>query len=155
MVEAPPNASTSQKDQLAKTASSKDDFDSRNVIAATSELCFIFLPFLIIAIAFAHLGRFWSIFYLPEWSIVSAVITGQSLIKVASVSMKTRPEREKIILFMSMIIVLILVPVIIILAIALTSDPVTKGIAITQIVYFFIAALLFWLTTWLEKWSES
>jgi len=39
---------------------------------ASSELLFVLLPFLVIAIVLSHKGSLATIFFLPEWSLVSA-----------------------------------------------------------------------------------
>ena len=52
--------------------------------SALSELLFVFLPFIVIAITLAHQGELGSILSIPEWSIVTAVITGQAIVKFAS-----------------------------------------------------------------------
>jgi len=112
---------------------------------ASSELLFVLLPFLVIAIVLSHKGSLATIFFLPEWSLVSAVILGQSLMRLVSAIVGRRAiEKEKVLLLLTAILVFGLIPVLIILAIVLTTDRVSPRLAYTQAVMFVLSTGLFW-----------
>jgi hypothetical protein len=119
-------------------------------ISATSEILFVVLPFIVIGITLAHRGEFRTILYIPEWSIVSAVIVGQSIVKIASTLGRDKVKKEPIVLVISALLVCLLVPILIILAIALTSQTISFSLAITQAIFFVLSALIFWLTSGLQ-----
>ena len=117
----------------------------RAFTSATSELLFVVLPFVVIAMTLGHRGQFRSILSLPEWSIVSAVIVGQTIVKFVSISVGRSVKKELVVLVVSMLLVLLLVPVLVVLAIVLTSDVVSIALATTQAVLFIISATVFFL----------
>ena len=118
---------------------------------ATSETLIVLLPFIVIGIALAHRGELRTIFFIPEWSIVSAVVVGQALVKVASFSIGSlRVHKEPVILIMSVLLVCLLVPILMVLAITLTSGSVSVAMATTQAAIFFISTTIFWVATALE-----
>jgi hypothetical protein len=117
--------------------------------SATSETLFVLLPFIVIGITLAHRGAFRTILYIPEWSIVSAIV-GQSIVKVASTLGRHKVKKELIVLMMSVLLVCLLVPILIILAIALTTPTISLALAITQAFFFVLSALIFWVTSGLE-----
>jgi hypothetical protein len=85
------------------------------------------------------------VLFIPEWSIVSAVIVGQTIVKLTSAGIgRTNVKKEAVILIISVLLVCLLVPVLIILAIALTSPGISMTLAIIQAVLFLLSAGLFW-----------
>ena len=125
--------------------------DTKSFLSASTELVFVLLPFIVIGIVFAHLDQFRSIFFIPEWSIVSAVIIGQSIVKVASSSVgRANVDKEWIILVMAILLVGLLIPILIILTIALTSPKISNALAITQAIFFIVSCVLFWLASAVE-----
>src|SRR5664280_1616446 len=123
---------------------------------ATSELLFVLLPFVVIAITLAHRGELRTILSIPEWSIVSAVIIGQTITKLASATLgRTGLKKERIVLVMSILLVCMLVPVLIILAIVLTSPTISKALAVTQAIFFVLSAFLFWAASGGEGSAQS
>lgn len=118
----------------------KKDSDHRESLraklGAVSELMFVVLPFIVIAITLAHRGELKTIFFLPEWSIVSAVIMGQSIVKWASIAIGNKVSfKEGIVFILSALLVVGLVPILIVLAIVLTADKVSIGLAYTQAIF--------------------
>jgi hypothetical protein len=128
--------------------------ESRAKFAATSELLFVILPFIVIAIILGHRGELKIIFFLPEWSIVSAVIVGQSVIKLVSMVLgRKKVIKESILLILSVLIVLWLVPILVILSIVLIADKdkVSCTLALTQAIMFFVSIAVFWWTSFVER----
>jgi hypothetical protein len=112
---------------------------------ASSELLFVFLPFIVIGMTLAHQGKFCTILFIPEWSIVSAVIAGQAIVKLVSASVgKKSLHKENFVLVISLLLVGILVPVLTILAIVLTSPNVSVKLAVAQAVLFILSGIVFW-----------
>jgi hypothetical protein len=106
---------------------------------------FVLLPFIVIGITLAHRDEFRTILFIPEWSIVSSVIVGQSIVKLASASMGERKvKKEAIVLIMSILLVCFLVPILVTLAIVLTSTFISTALAVTQAVFFLLSIVIFW-----------
>lgn len=144
---------TASANQKKKTDDAKKDSDdsSRAALSATTELLFVILPFIVIAITLAHRDQFRTIVALPEWSIVSAVITGQAIVKFASMGFGRKVHREGVTLMLSALLVCLLVPVLIILAIALTSDKMSTSLEVSQGILFLLSSCVFWAATFLRR----
>jgi hypothetical protein len=127
---------------------------SKAGLGATSELLFVVLPFIVIAITLGHLGAFRTFLYIPEWSIVSAVIAGQSIVKFASLTMGRRVDKEFVVLWLSVLLVCLLVPVLITLAIVLTSVEVSISLAVAQAILFILSAGAFWTASFFETMAK-
>lgn len=156
MVTRPTNdpASTEAEQTRLKKEVEKER-DGRASTSATSELLFVLLPFIVIGVTLAHRDEFRSIFYIPEWSIVSAVIVGQAIVKLASASVGSQNVRkETIILIMAVLLVCFLGPILIILAISLTSASISNHLAITQGVFFLLSAVVFWFASMIENYQK-
>jgi hypothetical protein len=133
----------------ASAENSEDD--KKSFLSASTELVFVLLPFIVIGIVFAHLDQFRSIFFIPEWSIVSAVIIGQSIVKIASSSVgRANVEKEWIILVMASLLVGLLIPILIVLTIALTSPKISNTLATAQGIFFVVSCVIFWLASAIE-----
>jgi hypothetical protein len=115
----------------------------RAATAAHSEILFVVLPFIVIAITLGHRGELNTIFFLPEWSIVSAVIVGQTIVKLASCVIGKSVPRERVVFVLSGLLVCLLVPILVILAIVLTANKVSVTLAVTQAVLFVISVVFF------------
>lgn len=144
----PPPFDAQTSAEAAKKKAKSEGFtedDRRAFASASSELLFVLLPFIVIGITLAHRGEFRTILLIPEWSIVSAVIVGQTIVKLTSAGIgKTNVKKEAVILIISILLVCLLVPILIILAIALTSPQISMSLAIIQAALFFLSAALFW-----------
>jgi hypothetical protein len=124
----------------------------RATLSATSGIFFVVLPFIVIGITLAHRGELRTILFIPEWSIVSAVIIGQAIVKLAYIGLtKESIRKEPIVLFISGLLVCFLVPILIVLAITLTSQTMSLGLAITQAIFFVLGVLVFWAASYLER----
>ncbi len=150
----PPNQPPTAKheDAQKKTdAQQVSEDDWKAFTGASTELMFVLLPFIVIGIALAHMGEFPTLLFIPEWSIVSAVIVGQAIVKVANSSVgRVNVDREWIVFAISILLVCLLVPILIILAIALTSTKISITMAIVQAVLFILSCVVFWLASAIE-----
>ncbi|HXM60186.1 MAG TPA: hypothetical protein VN950_04965 [Terriglobales bacterium] len=150
----PPASTEEQKAQLKKLVGKEKDV--RALTTATSELLFVLLPFIVIGIGLAHRGEIRTIFFIPEWSIVSAVIVGQTIVKVASASVgNIHVKKHPIILIMTILLVCLLVPILSILAIVLTSPNISTTLAATQAVFFVLSTVVFWGASAIETYVEQ
>jgi hypothetical protein len=139
-----------------KARSKRDTEENvRIFLPPASELLFVLLPFIVIGIALAHRGEILTIFFIPEWSIVSAVIVGQAIVKVASAAIGTNVVKPKFIFIMAVVLVCLLVPILSILAILLTSPTVSPGMAITQAIFFILSGVVFFLSSALENFAAE
>ncbi|PWB55996.1 MAG: hypothetical protein C3F13_02745 [Anaerolineales bacterium] len=115
-------------------------------ILIIAELLFIILPFIVIGIISFSKGEFSAFFRIPEWSLASSILVGQTIVKLIS-GLVSKPRKiawENTALILSIIIVLILVPVLIILSLIMTTDTPSAWLVIAQIIYFFLSATLFY-----------
>ncbi|HWS17412.1 MAG TPA: hypothetical protein VN223_05335 [Candidatus Elarobacter sp.] len=142
---------TAKEETRTKEQVEKED-ERRAFISALSEMLFVLLPFIVIAITLAYRREFRTILFLPEWSIVSAVIVGQSIVKLASAGIgRSNVQKEMIVLYISSLLVCLLVPILCILAITLTSPSVTRSVAVTQAVFFSLSVVVFVLACWIDN----
>lgn len=124
--------------------------------SALSELLFVFLPFIVIAITLAHQGELGSILSIPEWSIVTAVITGQAIVKFASFGIgRTAVHKQNIVLILSILLVCLLVPILVILAIVLTSSKISITLKATQAVFFGLGIIAFFVACRLDYYARE
>jgi hypothetical protein len=144
-----------QSDAPEEKARKDAEENVRIFLPAASELLFVLLPFIVIGIALAHRGEIRTIFFIPEWSIVSAVIAGQAIVRVASASIGTTVVKPKIILIISILLVCLLVPILSILAIALTSPSVSTSLAVTQSVFFLLSLVVYFFSSAFESYSAE
>ncbi len=112
----------------------------------SSELIFTLLPLIIILIVRSYEMEFSQIFYNTEWSIISIILFGQSIVKFSSgiANSKETFRWQLVALVISVIIVFGLVPASIILALNLTSYRIALGMAILQIIIFLISVLTYY-----------
>lgn len=130
---------------------------------ATSEILFVWLPFIVIGIAFAHRAESKTLLFIPEWSIVSAVIVGQAIVKFASVGLGRSNvdkslnsiDKSLMLLIISVLLVYLLAPILIILAITLTSPTVSFRLMIAQHVFFIISCVVFWFASAMVVYAEN
>jgi hypothetical protein len=124
------------QDQHLDPKTSKPTFSDRAKFAALSDLCFILLPFIVIAIVLAFTGRIRELLYIPEWSIATPVIVGQAISRMVSGVINRSVDKEPIVFMLCAIIVVLLVPSLIILGFVLEAPRVTTAMAATQMVLF-------------------
>jgi FtsH-binding integral membrane protein len=129
------------------------EYDVRMIVYnIASESLFIILPFIVIAIALASRGRLQLLFTLPEFSIVSAVIVGQTIVRCISVLLgrqlpnrpgSNAPAKEGFVLLVTCLLVLLLVPTLILLTLVLTNDALSLTLQIAQIALFLLSLFAF------------
>jgi hypothetical protein len=139
-----------QQTETEKQAAQKKKESERLTFALITELLFVILPFIVIGITLANRGELRTLFFIPEWSIVAAVIIGQAIVRFASVAIG-RPVagKEAIVFMMTLMLVAILVPTLLILVFVLTS-PITLNLAIAQGGLFAFSLIGFILATGVE-----
>ena len=112
------------------------------------ELAFIFMPFLVMTIIFAYKMKLNQILTEPEWSLASAVMFGQSIIKMYHSLSKVNPKGKvmhyNVSAMFSLVILFGLVPSLIILSLIYTTDcELPNWVVITQIILFILAVIVF------------
>jgi len=110
-----------------------------------SELLFTLLPILILFIVRSSQNDFKTLFYNTEWSIISLILFGQSIVKFSSgISKSNEKFRWQFVsLIISLIIIFGLIPSAIILVLNLTNKEQLIGLYISQIVFLFISIITF------------
>ena len=113
--------------------------------AIFGDLLFIVLPLVVISIVDVSVGK--SIFALmesPELSFGSAVLFGQTIIKVVSGFAHSKPSgAEEPVFIIAMIIVFGLVPSLVVLALLLSITPISHGLQIAQVCIFVQGVIVF------------
>jgi hypothetical protein len=106
-----------------------------------SELLFILLPLIILVIVRSYEYDFSKILYNTEWSIISIILFGQSVVKFSSgiANSKENFRWQLVALVISLIIVFGLIPASIILVLSLTSSTITLSVGIIQVIIFIIS----------------
>ena len=146
--------STSPK-KAKKSEAEVESEELNAILGASSQVLFVILPFIVIAITLGHRGQLWTLFSLPEWSIVSAVIVGQTTVRVVSVVLGKDVYKEPIMLIVSALLVCLLVPTLVVLSIVLTSDHISLTLAVTQAVLFLLSLASFWYFAWIEIQAQN
>jgi hypothetical protein len=119
-----------------------------------AELLFVFLPFLITVLALAYKKSIVSVFFVPEWALAAAILTGQTVVKFISGLMKYGENINlgAVALVISGLIVLLLAPSLAILSFMLVSPTPVLWLGVVQIVFFCISVFFYLL---LGKVSEK
>ena len=113
--------------------------------AILGDLLFIVLPLVVISIVDVSVGRsLFAIIESPELSFGSAVLFGQTIIKVVSGVAHTKPTgAEQPVFIIALIIVFGLVPSLVVLALLLSVIPVPKGLELAQAAIFVLGVIVF------------
>ncbi|PZN78697.1 MAG: hypothetical protein DM484_12520 [Candidatus Methylumidiphilus alinenensis] len=113
--------------------------------AILGDLLFIVLPLVVISIVDVSVGRsLFAIIESPELSFGSAVLFGQTIIKVVSGFAHTKPTgAEQPVFIIALIIVFGLVPSLVVLALLLSVIPVPKGLELAQAAIFVLGVIVF------------
>lgn len=115
--------------------------------AILGDLLFIILPLVVISIVDVSVGR--SLFALiesPELSFGSAVLFGQTIIKVVSGFAHTKPTgAEQPVFIIALIIVFGLVPSLVVLALLLSINPIPHELQYAQACIFALGVIVFFL----------
>ncbi|WP_347986552.1 hypothetical protein [Methylomonas sp. AM2-LC] len=115
--------------------------------AIFGDLLFIVLPLVVISIVDVSVGK--SLFALietPELSFGSAVLFGQTIIKVVSGFANSKPSgAEQPVFVVAMIIVFGLVPSLVVLALLLSINPAPYGLQLAQAIIFAFGVIVFFI----------
>ena len=113
----------------------------------TSEFLFTLLPIIILLIVRSYENNLSAIFYNTEWSIISLILFGQSVVKFSSgISNSNEKVRWQLVaLVISLVIIFGLIPSAIILVINLLSSTLSLGMYIAQIILFVISCITFFI----------
>ena len=109
-----------------------------------SETLFVLLPLIVLAIVFSYQRKMFGLLHTPEWSFISAILFGQTLVKFVSAAVsESGAYWQRVVVIVSAIIVLGVVPSLIILALVLVSEPPSNGLAIAQLIMFILSIVLY------------
>ncbi|MFZ4701237.1 MAG: hypothetical protein ACOYMG_14400 [Candidatus Methylumidiphilus sp.] len=113
--------------------------------AILGDLLFIVLPLVVISIVDVSVGRsLFAIIESPELSFGSAVLFGQTIIKVVSGFAHTKPTgAEQPVFIIALIIVFGLVPSLVVLALLLSVNPIPHGLQLAQAGIFVLGVFIF------------
>src|ERR1043166_2854153 len=129
----------------------------RSFVAMVAESLFVILPLIVLTIVLISKGRgARELFAAPEWSFGSAVLMGQTVVKlvysIASVKKGRVRNAEFMQLVAAVIIVLGLVPSLIVLSLVLTATTASAGLTSFQMALFVLGLLIFLLFGMLAHW---
>ena len=115
------------------------------IYAILGDLLFIVLPLVVISIVDVSVGRsLFAIIESPELSFGSAVLFGQTIIKVVSGFAHTKPSgAEQPVFIIALIIVFGLVPSLVVLALLLSVNPIPYGLQLAQAGIFVLGVVVF------------
>ncbi|MEC4749573.1 hypothetical protein [Methylomicrobium sp. Wu6] len=113
--------------------------------AIFGDLLFIVLPLVVISIVDVSVGKsLFALIQTPELSFGSAVLFGQTIIKVVSGFANSKPSgAEQPVFVIAMIIVFGLVPSLVVLALLLSITPIPYGLQIAQACIFAQGVIVF------------
>ncbi len=112
-----------------------------------AEISFFILPFITLGLIYLFKGEFVKVFFVPEWSIVTSIIFGQTIVKfsfagaIIRYSNKSRPYNLSA--FIAVLIVLGLIPTVITLVLIIISENVSFWLMITQMLLFILSLFIF------------
>jgi hypothetical protein len=117
--------------------------------AVISELLFVLVPFLVLSLVFAYQDKGVVTFLsTPEWAFASALLFGQTIVKIVTATLETsggrsEPIVERVGLVVSGLIVLGPIPSMVILALILIAGTPPIWLIITQIALFILSVAAF------------
>lgn len=112
----------------------------------SSELIFTLLPLIILLIVRSYENNFSKVFYNTEWSIISIILFGQSIVKFSSgiANSNNKFRWQLVALVISLVIVLGLIPASIILVLNLSNNNITLNMVILQIIVFIVSVFTYY-----------
>lgn len=135
------------KDLFGTTSgdSDKRPHQKAAMYAILGDLLFIILPLVVISIVDVSVGRsMFALIQSPELSFGSAVLFGQTIIKVVSGFAHTKPSgAEEPVFIIALIIVFGLVPSLVVLALLLSVNPIPYGLQLAQAFIFILGVIVF------------
>lgn len=113
----------------------------------TTEFIFTLLPIVILLVVRSYESDLRGLFYNTEWSIISLILFGQSIVKFSSgiTNSKSKFCWQLVALVISLIIVVGLIPSSIVLVVILLSDECCKVMYIAQLVLFVLSCFCFFI----------
>jgi hypothetical protein len=113
-----------------------------------TEMAFLLVPFLVVAIGLLFKGDLSGLLYSPYWSVASSLFVGQLLVRCVAHLVQSRAHDagiswEKVVLTFSLLIVLGLVPCLLVLLLVLITNTPSIYLGIAQIGLFVIAFFLY------------
>ena len=121
----------------------KDETASKLVVL--SEILFVILPIIVIALLYISTSKFSSLFRSHEWTFASIIMFGQSIVKFSSgiSNFESRKRWELVSIILALIIVIGLVPSIIILVVLLTQQTSHWCIYLIQYILFLLSIFIY------------
>ena len=119
---------------------------SRTIASLASELMFVVLPFLVLALVALHRNTgIWAFLAAPEWSFAASVLFGQTVVKlVAGVAEADgEPIAENLGFTVALLIVLGLVPAMVLLTMVLLVEQVPIWLGVSQVGLFLLSSVAF------------
>jgi len=118
------------------------------IAVSTAEWLFAMLPLVVVGIVMAHLGKFTHFTESAEWAFGAAVLSAQSLVRfVGGVARAKGMSLERVLLGLAVLLVVVLGPTNVILGLVVRAElehpGKDHGLALTQVLLFCIASLLF------------
>ncbi len=113
-----------------------------------TELLFVFLPLVVLLIVFAlATSGFAKVFSKTEWAFVTAILFGQSIIKIVGglLSSQATVHWQRPVLLIAGIIVIGLVPSLVVMTLIAVSPEPPLSLIITQLVLFILSVTCFFL----------
>jgi len=135
-----------QSDELDQEKEDSDDPHYANTWAILiSETLFVLLPLIVLTIVFSYQRKIFGLLHTPEWSFISAILFGQTLVKFVSAVISGAGVQywQRVVAIVSAIIVLGIVPSLIILSLVLVSESPSNSLAIAQLVMFVLSIGLY------------
>lgn len=134
-------------DNLAeKKVSTNRSPESRTMALLWSELLFVVLPFLVLALVSFHKESSPALFLLaPEWAFASTILFGQTIVKLVSAATEFfgNPITENIALIVTMLMVLGVVPSMVVLTMILLAASPPTWLGVAQVFLFIMSVGLF------------
>lgn len=121
-------------------------------------ILFVILPLIVLVIVRLYQeSTFWGLLAFPEWSFGSAILFGQSIIKVIHAVARSRGDLivVRLNLFVSGLIVIGLVPSLVVLSLILIESTPQNWLVILQIFLFVLACFVFITSRGIESMPDS
>ena len=121
-----------------------------------AELAFLLGPFVVIGFAYFYKGDLHDVLYTPYWSIASAVLIGQALVRFIVRMLQSNAHDpsiawERVTLVFSLLIVLVLIPSLVVLLLVLISTQPSTYLAVAQLILFVLAFSLYLVLGWISQ----
>jgi hypothetical protein len=121
-----------------------------------AELAFLLGPFVVIGFAYFYKGDLHDLLYTPYWSIASAVLIGQALVRFIVRMLQSNLHDpsiawERVTLVFSLLIVLVLIPALVVLLLVVISTQPSFFLGVAQLILFLVAFSLYLVLGWIAQ----